>query len=378
MSIRQMKGTALACLLLPAAACAQSAPPSASAITLSGVLDLGLRQVRNAGLGTDRSVVHGASSTSRLVIRGQEDLGSGRSASFFLDSTIVADTGGAGASAPSGQFWDRRATVSLTDRSLGELRLGRDWVPTQLVWSGFDPFSTLGVASANTFRSTAASRVLGQAFGTAPETQAANPTLRVSNAVEYFLPSGLGGLHGGLIATAGERGTTAAGQTSGRGLRLGWSAGRFMVSAAQFTTRNTRSGQDFVDRSLGASWNFGDAKLSLAQRRWRHGDDRQVNTLLGLTVAAGAGQIRLSWVHADQSGTSAATNGSDATLLGAGYVHPLSKRTTLYGQVARVSNQGGASFAIPGGPAVSASPTAANHFGGRRSTAWEIGLRHDF
>ena len=94
-----------------------------------------------------------------------------------------------------------------------------------------------------------------------------------------------------------------------------------------------------TDRSLGASWSFGDAKLSLAQRRWRHGDDRQVNTLLGLTIAAGAGQVRLSWVHADQ---------------------------------------GGASFAIPGGPAVSASPTAANHFGGRSSTAWEIGLRHDF
>ena len=136
--------------------------------------------------------------------------------------------------------------------------------------------ANLGVASANTFRSTAASRVLGQAFGTAPETQSANPTLRVSNAVEYFLPSGLGGLHGGLIATAGERGTTAAGQTSGRGLRLGWSAGRFMVSAAQFTTRNTRSGQDFVDRSLGASWNFGDAKLSLAQRRTAWGRAFQV------------------------------------------------------------------------------------------------------
>ena len=67
--------------------------------------------------------MHGASSTSRLVIRGLEDLGGGRDASFFLDGTIVADTGGAGASAPAGQFWDRRATVSLTDRSLGEMCL---------------------------------------------------------------------------------------------------------------------------------------------------------------------------------------------------------------------------------------------------------------
>jgi predicted porin len=147
-------------------------------VTIAGTLDVGVRHVKNGGLGSISSQVSGANSTSKLIVRGTENLGGGLSAGFFLDSTILADTGGAGASAPAGQFWDRRSTVSLAHASLGEVRMGRDWVPTHLVWSGFDPFTTLGVASANSFRSLAVARALGQAFGTAAETVAANPTLR--------------------------------------------------------------------------------------------------------------------------------------------------------------------------------------------------------
>ena len=138
-----------------------------SSVTVSGTMDLGLRQVRNGSVGTIKSEVSGANATSKLIIRGFEDLGGGLSASFFLDATILGDTGAAGASAPAGQFWDRRSTVSLADSRLGEVRLGRDWVPTHLAWTVFDPFTTLGIAIANTFLSFAASRALGQAFCTA-------------------------------------------------------------------------------------------------------------------------------------------------------------------------------------------------------------------
>jgi predicted porin len=68
-------------------------------------------------------------------------------------------------------------------------------------------------------------------------------------------------------------------------------------------------------------------------------------------------------------------NGNDARLFGAGYVHHLSKRTALYVHAARLANRGAAVFTIPGGPAVSASPTAGNSFGGQASTAFESGLR---
>jgi predicted porin len=59
-------------------------------------------------------------------------------------------------------------------------------------------------------------------------------------------------------------------------------------------------------------------------------------------------------------------------------VYLFSKRTAVYAHAARIDNKGAAIFAIPGGPAVSATPTAANFFGGQKSTAYEVGVRHDF
>lgn len=349
-----------------------------SSVAISGTLDVGLRHVRNGSLGTDNSEASGANATSKLIIRGTEDLGSGLSAGFYLDGSLLADMGTAGATAPAGQFWDRRATVSLGHSRWGELRSGRDWVPTHLVWSSFDPFVTLGIASANTFRSFSASRALGQAFGTAPEALAANPTLRVSNAVEYFLPGGLGGMYGGVTVTAGEGGTTTNGFTSGDGFRLGWTGSGVHVAAAQFTTRNATANQRFKDQVIGGSWDFGFAKLDVSQRRWIFGVDRTVNTQVGAVIPMGQGELKVTWVAANQTGATAAQSANDARLLGAGYVHALSKRTALYTHAARISNRAAAAFAIPGGPSVSGNPAAANFFGGQKSSAFEAGLRHNF
>lgn len=373
-----MKKTFVATLAAAACAGASAQGTASGGVTVAGTLDLGVRHVRNGSLGSITSEASGANSTSKLVVRGTEDLGAGLSAGFFLDSTILGDVGTAGASTPAGQFWDRRATVSLAHARLGEIRLGRDWVPTHLVWSGFDPFATLGIASANAFRSFAGSRALGQAFGTAPESQAANPTLRVSNAVEYFLPGQLGGVYGALIVTAGEGGATAAGATKGQGFRLGWAGAGFNVAGAQFTTRNTAAGPSFKDQVLGLSYDFGAAKLSVAQRRWVFGPDRTVSTQFGAVIPAGPGVVKLTYVLADQSGETPARDANDSRLIGAGYVYGLSKRTVVYGHVARIANRGAAAFAVPGGPAVSGASTAANYFGGQKSTAFEAGLRHDF
>ena len=129
-----------------------------SSVTLYGRMNTTVES-QKVGDGDRKTVLQ--NNSSRIGLRGQEDLGAGLSASFYLDGTLLADTGAMGASGP---FWDRRSTVSLASRQWGELRLGRDWVPTHLVRSGFDPFATLGIGSANGFRSFTASRALGQAF----------------------------------------------------------------------------------------------------------------------------------------------------------------------------------------------------------------------
>ncbi|MBZ8142640.1 porin [Rubrivivax gelatinosus] len=343
-----------------------------SSISIGGSVDVGVRQVKNGALGRVRSSVSGANSTSKLVLRGQEDLGAGLSAGFYLDATIFADSGGT-----STPFWDRRSTLSLAHRNWGELRLGRDWVTTHLVWSAADPFATLGIAGANTFRSTQ-SRAIGQAFGSTAAALAQSPTLRVANVVEYVLPSGLAGFSGALMASAGEGGSAGTGSTRGDGWRLGWTDGRLNLGAAQFTTRNANGGQVFQDQAWGASWDFGLLRASAGQRRWVHGSDRTTNTLLGAVIPAGPGVVKLSHLRANQQGASAALSANDASLTGAGYVYKLSRRSALYAHVARLKNQGGATFTIAGGAATSALPAAPNYFGGQTSTACELGLRHDF
>lgn len=344
-----------------------------SQVTIAGTMDLALRQVKNGDLGTLRSQVSGANLTSKLVVRGREDLGNGLHAGFFLDATIGANTGTANA-----PFWDRRSTVELGHQRYGEMRLGRDWAPTHLVWSGFDPFTTLGIASANSFRSVFVSRALGQAFGASAAAAAANPTLRVNNAVEYFLPNTLGGVYGALMVSAGEGGTAGSGATRGAGGRLGWTNKTVDVALARYETRNANAGRSFTDQAWGASYDFGPARVSVAQRKWSYVSDTTTNTLLGVQIPVGAGTIKLSYVHADQSGATAALNANDASLWGAGYVHNLSKRTALYGHVARLSNQAGAAFSVPGGVATSGVSTATNYFGGKASTAFEFGVRHNF
>jgi len=344
-----------------------------SGVTIGGTLDLAARHVKNAHLGSISSEVSGSNATSKLIIRGIEDLGGGLSAGFYLDSTILGDTG-----ATNTPFWDRRSTVSLGHARIGEARLGRDWVPTHLLWTAIDPFTTLGIASANTFRTPFASRALGQAFGATADAAAQNPTLRVNNAVEYFLPAGLGGVYGALMVSAGEGGAAAAGATRGEGGRIGWANPQINVAYAQFKTRNANANASFDDQAWGASYDFGIVRASLGQRRWTHGSDRTTNTLIGLLAPWGAGTLKLSYVKADQRGATAALSANDASLIGAGYVYNLSKRTAPYVHVARVSNKAGAAFAIPGGPATSGAPAASNYFGGQRSTAFELGLRHDF
>ena len=92
--------------------CAAAAAAQGS-VTLSGVIDAAVRSVRNDGAGRLQSLISGGNATSRLVVRGSEDLGAGWSAGFHLEHGIALDTG---AATSASQFWDRRATLSLASR----------------------------------------------------------------------------------------------------------------------------------------------------------------------------------------------------------------------------------------------------------------------
>jgi predicted porin len=347
-----------------AAACGAQAQ---SSVTVFGVADLAVRRVDNEGRGGVSSIVSGSNSTSRLGFRGSEDLGGGLFAGFHLEHGIAMDLG---SQATAVLFFDRRSTVSLGSRSLGEVRIGRDFIPSYNNWGRYDPFSYVGAASASNFISATPVGPIRSAFGSGLAS-----TVRSSNAVQWILPSGWGGVNGELMWAKREGGTAANGQHDVRGGRVGWAAGGIDISAAMTVSSNdltTAIGSDFKDLALAGRVDLGAVRVALGVRRFTQADARQTNLLLGLWVPVGNGEIKLSVNQANLAGRvgAALIDANDARQVGLGYVHGLSKRSAVYATLSRVDNRGAATFAVPGGPTGLA--------GGGHSTGLEFGVRHNF
>jgi predicted porin len=329
-----------------------------SSVTINGIADAAARSVSNTRVGSLKSLVSGSNSTSRLIVRGVEDLGGGLSASFHLEHGLALDTG-----LPTGGFWDRRSTVSLTSKAAGELRLGRDFVPTYVNWSRFDPFSYVGIAGSNNLISGAQQGPIRAGFGTG-----ANTTVRSSNAIQLLLPGGLAGFEGGFIAAAGEGVLERV-----LGARIGWAGGPAVVSLAHTTSKSSTPGlATFKDTAIAGSYRFGTVRLSGGWREFKQANAKQTNLLLGLVVPLGKHEIKASYGRAEMDGRvgTLAIGANGATQIGLGYVHNLSKRTSLYAHFANMDNEGAASFVIPGGNA--GMP------GGGTSRGYEFGMRHTF
>lgn len=349
---------------------ALTAVPAAAqgSVNLSGIVDIAARSVSNQGAGTLRSMVSGSNSTSRLIVSGTEDLGAGLWAGFHLEHGLLADTGSA---ASASKFWDRRSTVSVGSKALGELRLGRDFVPSYTGWSRYDPFAYVGLGRTANLVSASPVGPIRAAFGSN-----ANTTVRSDNALQLLLPAkplGLDGLEGVLMLAPGEGGAVASGAARLVGLRLGYAGKGFGVSAAHTTSRNSQTtAGKFSDSVVGGQVSIANLRLSSAWREFKVATSKQTLLLVGASATFGLHEVKASWTQSNASGRvgTTATDANDATQWALGYVYSLSKRTALYASVAQIDNDGAARFVISdGAPGIMA---------GGRSRGYEAGLRHRF
>ena len=403
------------------ALCALSAAATASAqssVTLFGVVDAGISHYsttsRSWGLALPRQVKQSQTvlsnsgyNSSRLGFRGTEDLGGGLAASFWLEAPVANDTG---ASAISN--FGRRATVSLSG-PFGEVRLGRDY--TASFWNDgvFDPFGVNGVGTnliAVVNSNLAASRALatggllngGLSAGT-------DSYLRTSNAVSYFLPSGLAGFYGqaqyALHENVDVSGVPGSPSKRGRyaGARAGWTNGTADVSLGygESTLVSTIPGGERIKSlNIGGSYDFGVAKVFGEWSRVsdvRNGatpvaarsTDRYNGAVAGLNVPVGAGVIRASFARVNfKNGNGLPDSDASVSKLALGYVHNLSKRTALYATVARIGIQNGHNNPTVMGvtplvlslPNIVPQPAYVNAGGmePRRAMGYDFGIRHAF
>jgi predicted porin len=380
-------------LIALAVMAAAGAASAQSSVTLFGIVDVTLAYGRASGTGdaTKWALTNSGYNSSRLGFRGTEDLGGGMSASFWLEGSLGNDDGTAGQRIPtgnqaavhaadgSGLVFNRRSTVSLAG-GWGELRLGRDYVPSFWNLTVFDPFGTNGAGTTLTLVAPAGGLSSGAnnivvPFGTGTR----GTIVRASNSIGYFLPPNLGGIYGQVMGFLGENVQNgAATEHDGRGysFRVGYGAGPFNVAFGYGHTHAARglNTGNFNTANIGGQWDFGMAKL-MAQYV-RDEKDAIVDVdgrgwLIGALVPVGAGEIRASYSAyrlrvGNQAGITADPRARQIAL---GYVHNLSKRTAIYTTVARVRNSGGAAVTLNG---------ATMGVGGRSSTGFDLGLRHSF
>jgi len=119
---------------LAAAACATLAgfaggASAQSSVTIYGIVDNRVVKMNdapttvNSGAGTRDQWNMRNGAAGRLGFRGTEDLGGGLSALFHLEHRYADD----GTSLTP--FWNGRSVVGLRSNTLGELTLGRDYLP---------------------------------------------------------------------------------------------------------------------------------------------------------------------------------------------------------------------------------------------------------
>jgi predicted porin len=328
---------------------------------LYGTLDLSAMYVKNDGSARRVSLSQDGINSSQLGFRGVEDLGGGLKASFVLLAGVNADSGSANA-----QFWNRRATVSLSG-GFGEVRLGRDYTPT--FWNNtiFDAFGTNGLGDS--------SHVQQLPVGT---------FVRANNSIGYFLPSNIGGVYGQAMVAASEGASgpslygTTVGANPGRyvGGRVGFAAGPFDIAAAYAAQRiDTLPGTPSQKTAnIGGSYDLGVVKLMGYFDRdtlsYTGVDKKENRGSFSAVVPLGQGEI-----HAGYSLSKLTNNGVSTKVdqLALGYVYNLSKRTALYSTVSSLKNKDSTTNSVTGGSAQTAAPTA-----GGKSKGFEAGLRHFF
>lgn len=325
---------------------AAGAASAQSDVTIFGSIDLNITRSK-AGGASATAMDQGGLLPSRLGFRGTEDLGGGMSAGFWLEAAVLPESG-----MTQTRFFGRRSTVSLADKSLGEIRLGRDYAPTFWNVSQFGPFGTPGVGGSSNI-------IEGWPLGLGE----AKTLARASNSVGYFLPKNLGGIYGQLMLVAAGENVNGAKHHGGR---LGYAKGALNVAAAFGKTTVEDGG--YKTASVGGTYDFGIVKGYVNYLQHELGSDKQTNVLLGAAVPVGLGTIKASIARSNRSGPG--VDADDARQMAIGYTYLLSKRTTLYTAYSRIKNEGNSAYVT-----ADSSPLGTP---GARSTGLQVGINHAF
>ena len=294
-----------------------------SAVTMYGRVDLSVG--KNAG--SDAKVMQNGSG-SRLGLRGNEDLGGGMAAFFNIETRFDADTGSAqgfnltptgstaapaGASGTANRFWSARSLVGLSG-GFGRVSLGREYTVAFLGSQlANDPWGWDTVAAGT---------------GTVGITGLGIARVRNDSAVTYNIERS-GFSFGAQIAEATD--TINNFQKRPMNVSAGYAAGPVAVNFGYEVTGLEAAAKEKM-YSLGGAFDLGAVKLgaSYAKGTTAANVDRK-SYMLTAVAPMGQGEFRAA------IGKRTVGGADDINLVAVGYHYALSKRTTLYVDVANNS-----------------------------------------
>ena len=297
-----MKKSLLALAVLASAAGAANA---ASSVTMYGRMDVGYESAHHDGKSVTQDNGLANTNMSRFGIKGQEDLGNGLAATFKLEGRFNGDTG-----SYAKDMFDRESTVGLKG-NFGSIRFGR---ATAALENGLGDF------------------VIGErALGFSNYASAT----RHSNSA--FYDYSMGGLTAGanVSTKGGDSGNTdAAGNVIegngkiGYGLYAKYAANNFGLGAAY-----QRDGVALTKEwGVAASYTFNPVTLGASYADQKiDGTSTHTKTINAFV----SGAVTANDTVYAQYNRVKVTNASATTAYGLGYNHALSKRTSVYGEVAR-------------------------------------------
>lgn len=369
--------------LAVAMAAATMSMAQATEVEVFGRFDTGMMYTINSGDSKDNfQMTSGHTTGSRWGIKATEKLNADWTVRAHLESGIESDTGELSS---SGRIFGRQMTISLKNPSFGEIAFGRSGKPL----SGSDqftrirPFTPFGVTYGD-------AGLLFYGKGG-----------RIDNAVFYQSPkfAGFTVLAAASTQTSKQEEAEWTDNTRFWGGSIDWKGGNvgLMIGAEQTVAKasdKAKGEENPTTLYLGAYYDFGVAKIMAGyQRGWNldrigclqnvtiNGIDASDATvknfdanfyLLGATIPAGKGLVRLSAIYMDgENSQELGPNlGKDASYwsLGAGYTYPFSKRTSIYGVVAH----------LHGEDAIDKDNNASNGDGDLTRYQIAVGLVHKF
>jgi len=291
-----MKKTLVALAVLGSFAGVASA---ATSVTLYGRLDVGYDSFHHDGLKLQQDAI---ANESRFGVKGEEDLGNGLAATFKLEGRFSADTG-----AYTKDMFDRESTVGLKG-AFGHVRFGRALAAMDNGIGGF----TVGerVASFDNYSSAA----------------------RHSNSMFYDY-SNSGFSVGGNVSTKGGALDVAEGADAskvGYGLYAKYDANNLGLGAAY-----QRDGNGGKEWGVGASYTF--APVTLGASYADHKNAASTKTRIVNAYVSGdvtANDTVYFQYNRNQEKTASNVK-TTQNAYGLGYMHALSKRTSVYAETAR-------------------------------------------